>query len=129
MILQWASAGSTEQNTAAAIRETAAAVRAELGAAAPDLIVAFVSAHQRERFSDIAALVRREFRSGLLIGCSAGGVIGGRQPGDNALFLGDETLAPGMVDVALSGNVRVDTSRTGLRLRQPVEFDTIVSGD
>ena len=191
--MQWASAGSTEQNTAAAIRETAAAVRAELGAAAPDLIVAFVSAHHRERFSDIAALVRREFRSGLLIGCSAGGVIGGgkeieqrpgvsltlaalpqvtltpfhvagenaaawqqrvalapaaepqfllladpftfnpepflrdldrvypasrkigglasggRQPGENALFLGDETLAAGMVGVALSGNVRVDT--------------------
>jgi small ligand-binding sensory domain FIST len=191
--MQWASAGSTEQNTAAAIRETAAAVRAELGAAAPDLIVAFVSAHHRERFSDIAALVRREFRSGLLIGCSAGGVIGGgkeieqrpgvsvtvaalpqvtltpfhvagenvaawqqrvalapavepqfllladpftfdpepflrdldrvypasrkigglasggRQPGENALFLGDETLAAGTVGVALSGNVRVDT--------------------
>lgn len=191
--MQWASAGSTEQNTAAAIRETAAAVRAELGAAAPDLIVAFVSAHHRERFSDIAALVRSEFRSGLLIGCSAGGVIGGgkeieqrpgvsltvaalpqvtltpfhvagenvaawqqrvalapaaepqfllladpftfdpepflrdldrvypasrkigglasggRQPGENALFLGDEMLAAGMVSVALSGNVRVDT--------------------
>jgi small ligand-binding sensory domain FIST len=191
--MQWASAGSTQEDTAAAIRETAAAVRAELGAAAPDLIVAFVSPHHRERFSDIPALVRREFRSGLLIGCSAGGVIGGgkeieqqpgvsltlaalpqvtlmpfhvaeedvaawqqrfalapaadpqfllladpftfnpesflsdldraypasrkigglasggRQAGENALFLGDETLGAGMVGVALSGNVRVDT--------------------
>ena len=69
--MQWASAGSTEQSTAAAIRETAAAVRAELGATAPDLIVAFVSAQHRERFSDIPALLRREFGSGLLIGCSA----------------------------------------------------------
>jgi small ligand-binding sensory domain FIST len=191
--MQWASAGSTEQHTAAAIRETAAAVRAELGAAAPDLIVAFVSAQHRERFSDVPALLRREFRSGLLIGCSAGGVIGGgkeieqrpgvsvtaaalpqvtltpfhladenvavwqqrvalapaadpqfllladpftfnpepflhhldrvypasrkigglasggRQAGENALFLGEKTLAAGMVGVALSGNVRVDT--------------------
>ncbi len=191
--MQWASAGSTEQDTAAAIREAAAAVRAEVGAAAPDLIVAFVSEHHRERFTEIPVLVRRELRAGLLIGCSAGGVIGGgkeieqragvcltvaalpqvtltpfhlvgenvaawqqrvalapaaepqfllladpftfnpepflkhldgvypasrkigglasggRQPGENALFLGDETLGAGMVGVALSGNVRVDT--------------------
>jgi small ligand-binding sensory domain FIST len=191
--MQWASAGSTEPSTAAAIRETAAAVRAELGATTPDLIVAFVSAEHRDHFGDIPAALRREFRSGLLIGCSAGGVIGGgkeieqrpgvsltaaalpqvtltpfhladedvaawpqrialapatdpqfllladpftfnpepflkeldrvypasrkigglasggRQPGDNALFLGDETLAAGMVGVALSGDVQVDT--------------------
>jgi small ligand-binding sensory domain FIST len=191
--MQWASAGSTEERTAAAIREAAAAVRAELGAAPPDLVVAFVSGHHRDRLREIPMLVRREFRSGLLIGCSAGGVIGGgkeieqrpgisltaaalpqvtltpfhvaeediaawqqrlalapamepqfllladpftfnpepflsdldrvypasakigglasggRQPGENALFLSDETFGAGMVGVALSGNVQVDT--------------------
>jgi small ligand-binding sensory domain FIST len=191
--MQWASAASTEPKTAAAIGEVAAVVRAELGATAPDLLVAFLSAHHRECFSEIPALVRREFGSGLLIGCSAGGVIGGgkeieqrpglsltvaalpgvnlapfhitpenvaewqrriapspaadrhfllladpftfnpepflrdldrvypagrkiggiasggRQPGENALFLGSETLGAGLVGVALSGDVEVDT--------------------
>jgi small ligand-binding sensory domain FIST len=191
--MQWASAASTEPNTAAAIGEVAAVVRAELGATAPDLLVAFLSGHHRERFGEIPALVRREFSSGLLVGCSAGGVIGGgkeieqrpglsltvaalpqvnlgpfhltaenvaewqrriapapaadrhfllladpftfspepflrdldrvypagskigglasggRQPGENALFLGHETLGAGIVGVALCGDIEVDT--------------------
>ncbi|MGD0950613.1 MAG: FIST N-terminal domain-containing protein [Candidatus Binatia bacterium] len=191
--MQWASAASTEPKTAAAIGEVAAVIRAELGATAPDLMVAFLSAHHRERFGEIPALVRREFGSGLLVGCSAGGVIGGgkeieqrpglsltvaalpqvnlspfyltadnvaewqqriapepaadrhfllladpftfnpepflsdldrvypagrkigglasggRQPGENALFLGPETLGGGMAGVALSGDIQVDT--------------------
>jgi small ligand-binding sensory domain FIST len=191
--MQWGSAASTGQDTAVAIAEAAAAVRANLGVTAPDLIVAFVSAHHRERFGDIPALVRRELASGLLIGCSAGGVIGGakeierrpgvsltvaalpdvtltpfhlntddpsewqlhivpapgtqphfllladpfsfnpepflkgldraypagrkigglasggRSAGENALFLGDETRRAGLIGVAMSGNIQVDT--------------------
>jgi small ligand-binding sensory domain FIST len=191
--MQWASAASTEPKAAAAIGEVAAAVRAELDAAAPDLVVVFLSAHHREGFGGIPALVRREFGSGLLIGCSAGGVIGGgkeieqqaglsvtaatlpyvnlapfhltpenavewqrriapapapdrhfllladpftfdpepflrdldrvypagrkigglasggHEAGENALFLGSETLGAGLVGVALSGNIQVDT--------------------
>ena len=168
-------------------------VRAELGAAAPDLILVFLSGHHRAQFKEIPALVQRKFGSGLLIGCSAGGVIGGgkeieqqpgvsltvavlphvtltpfhlaaddvsdwqqhlalpsesaphfllladpftfdsevfvkeldrfypagckigglascgRQPGENALFLGHESWGAGMVGVALSGNIEVDT--------------------
>src|SRR5512143_1382738 len=74
--MQWASAGSTRNNTVSAIGEAAAALRAELGAA-PDLILTFLSGHHRKRFREIPALVQREFGTGLLIGCSAGGVIGG----------------------------------------------------
>jgi len=191
--MQWASAGSTQNDTAAAIGEVAAVVRAQLGVAAPDLILAFLSGHHRERFREIPALVQREFSTGLLVGCSAGGVIGGgkeieqqagvsvtvavlpqvtltpfhltaddvsewqqrvtlasetqphfllladpftfdsevfvkeldrvypagckigglascgRQPGENALFLGHESWGAGMVGVALSGNIEVDT--------------------
>jgi len=191
--MHWASAGSKRSDTAAAIGEVAAAVRSELGAAPPDLIIVFLSAHHRERFGEIPALVQREFSSGLLIGCSAGGVIGGgkeieqqagvsvtaavlpqvlltpfhlttddvadwksqialgsetqphfllladpftfnsegflqvldsaypgarkigglascaRQPGENALFLGRDTHGAGLVGVALSGNIEVDT--------------------
>ncbi len=190
--MQWASAVSTEQDTATAIRAAAAAVQSELRAA-PDLIIIFASTHHREHYRDVPALVRREFGSGLIIGCSAGGVIGGgkeveqrpgisvtaatlpdvkltpfhftgdnlaawqqhltlapslephflllaepftcdpepflkdldrvyptarkigglasggRESGQNALFLGDETLGAGIIGVSLSGNVSVDT--------------------
>jgi len=34
---------------------------------------------------------------------------GGRQPGENALFLNQEQISEGMVGVALHGNVRIDT--------------------
>ncbi len=191
--MRWASAASMERDTTAAITEVAAAVRANLGGTAPDLIVAFVSAHHCEHFGDIPALVRRELASGLLIGCSAGGVIGGakeieqrpgvsltvaalpdvslalfhldtddlsewqrhitpaagtqphfllladpfsfnpepflqaldhaypagrkigglasggRHAGENALFLGEETRRTGLIGVAMSGNIQVDT--------------------
>lgn len=191
--MQWASAGSTQGDTGTAIREAAAAVRTELGTAAPDLILAFLSGEHRARFGDIPALAQREFPSALLAGCSAGGVIGGgkeieqqpgvsltaavlprvhltpfqlaaddvsgwrqriappsdtqphfllladpftfdmeaflpeldraypaartigglascgRQAGENALFLGRATRADGLVGVALSGNIHVDT--------------------
>ncbi len=190
--MQWASAVSTEQDTATAISAAAAAVRSELHAA-PDLIVAFASAHHRDRYNEVSALARRELGSGLLIGCSAGGVIGGgkeveqqpglsltaaalpdvvvtpfhlgddnfsawqqylalaataephflllaepftcdpepflrhldrvypasskigglasggRESGQNALFLGEQTLDAGLVGISLSGNVQLDT--------------------
>ncbi len=75
--MRWASAASTQTDTPAAIAEAAAAVHAQLGTLAPDLLTLFVSAHHRQRFSDVPELVRRAFPSGLLVGCSAGGVIGG----------------------------------------------------
>ncbi len=39
-----------------------------------------------------------------------GGIVsGGTQPGENVLYLGDETLHTGLVGVALSGNIVLDT--------------------
>jgi small ligand-binding sensory domain FIST len=86
MTMQWASTFSVEQRLETAVRETSAGLRAQLGTVAPDLIAVFVSEHHREEFGRVPALVSTQFPSALLLGCSAGGVIGGgkeieQQPG------------------------------------------------
>jgi len=43
----------------------------------PDLLVAFVSPHFADQYDRLPALVRSAAGAGLLLGCSAGGVIGG----------------------------------------------------
>ncbi len=60
-----------------AVLETATRVRTELGDRAPDLAVVFVSPHHRERYDAVPALVRAALAPRALLGCSAGGVIGG----------------------------------------------------
>jgi len=49
----------------------------ELGETTADLVIAFVSAHHQEQFERVPGLVRAAMGGGLLIGCSAAGVIGG----------------------------------------------------
>ena len=61
-------------------------MRARLDSAAPDLVVAFVSAHHESEYRLLPSLVRDALGDGHLLGCSAGGVIGGgreleEQPG------------------------------------------------
>lgn len=58
---------------------------------------------------DIETLLRgldAAYPDGTIIG---GVASGGRQAGSNALFLGDECFASGLVGLALSGNVAIDT--------------------
>lgn len=198
--MKWASAASDEANLERALRRVVSVVRAGLEGCRPDLLVAFVSVHHAAQFERVPRLLAEELPGALLLGCSAGGVIGGgreieqrpgvslsaaflpgvaitplrldnealpsphaepvawqrllavapasgphfvllpdpftfdveslirgldraypgnttvggiasggRQPGANALFLGDRTHRAGLVGVALSGNVAVDT--------------------
>ena len=84
--MKWASTVSVEPQLEAAVREAGAAIRAQLGNATPDLVVTFVSEQHRAHFERVPQLIATELRGGLLIGCSAGGVIGGgreieQQPG------------------------------------------------
>ena len=74
--MRWGSAASTAPTLAAAVDEAAGSVRAALDGVAPDLVVAFVSPHHAETFDELPGLVRAALGSGLLLGCSAGGVIG-----------------------------------------------------
>src|SRR5690606_4713016 len=75
--MKWASAASDRAELAAAIEEAAAAVRRQLGECPADLIIAFVSIHHAGAYGEVPARLRDALGDGLLLGCSAGGVIGG----------------------------------------------------
>jgi small ligand-binding sensory domain FIST len=75
--MNWVSTVSTESLLEAAVRDAAAALRTQLGGLEPNLIVVFVSAHHYAAFEQLPRFVTAHFAAGLLIGCSAGGVIGG----------------------------------------------------
>jgi small ligand-binding sensory domain FIST len=75
--MKWASSASDRGNLADAIARTTADVRSALAGAAPDLVVVFVSPHHAAELARVPELVATELGGGHLIGCSAGGVIGG----------------------------------------------------
>jgi small ligand-binding sensory domain FIST len=74
--MRWASSVSLEEDLDSAVEETAVAVQAGLAGERPDLVVVFVSPHYGTAYERIPALVRGALGGGLVIGCSAGGVIG-----------------------------------------------------
>jgi small ligand-binding sensory domain FIST len=75
--MKWASGGSDDASAAAAIQAATEQVRAQLEGETPDLIVAFVSTHHAASFDRVPTMVAESLGAGLLLGCSAGGVIGG----------------------------------------------------
>ena len=84
--MRWTSTVSDEPVIERAVRAAAAALRAQLADVQPDLLIGFASAHHAAQFDRIPALMAAAFESALLVGCSAGGVIGGgheveRRPG------------------------------------------------
>lgn len=99
--MRWTSAVSTATPLDAALREVAAVVARALAGATPDLAVVFVSEQHQHEYERAPALVRTLLGPRVVIGCSAGGVIGGgreieRQPGVSltAAVLPDVTLTP-----------------------------------
>ena len=75
--MRWASAGSTAPSFEAAVREVAGALGDQLDGVQPDLAIAFVSPHHAEGYGRLPALLAETLPPTHLIGCSAGGVIGG----------------------------------------------------
>lgn len=75
--MRWSSAASTAPRLDAAVREATDAVRAGLDGATPDLAVAFVSPHHAGAWEGLPGLVAETLDASVLVGCSAGGVIGG----------------------------------------------------
>ena len=73
----WASATGAGARLEDAIESASDALERELGPARPDLVLAFVSSHFSDEFHRVPAAVRNAVGGGLLLGCSAGGVIGG----------------------------------------------------
>jgi small ligand-binding sensory domain FIST len=99
--MKWASAAADDASLESAIRRAAVDVRTQLGGCAADLVVAFVSSHHAAAFERVPAVIAAELGGGMLIGCSAGGVIGGgreieQRPGVSisAAYLPGVTIRP-----------------------------------
>lgn len=75
--VKWAATISEGDRLDVVVGVAVDAVMRSLDGACPDLLVAFVSSHFAEEYDRVPALVRGATGGGLLLGCSAGGVIGG----------------------------------------------------
>src|SRR5262245_54813451 len=74
--MKWASSASKKPVLGHAAEEVLARVRGDLPDAL-DLAVVFVSPHHFAHYDELSATLRARLRPRVLIGCSAGGVIGG----------------------------------------------------
>lgn len=99
--MRWASSLSRRAITAAAFREAAEALAPELQGAAPDLLLAFLSPEHVGGSLQLAALAEELFPGALLVGCSAGGVIGGAREAEAGPAL--SLTAAALPGAALSG--------------------------
>ena len=77
MSMKWASVVSEEERLEDAITEAVASVRSSLDGSAPDLALVFVSEHHQEGYHELAEQLGGALEASVLLGCSAGGVIGG----------------------------------------------------
>jgi small ligand-binding sensory domain FIST len=75
-MMKWSSAVSEQNTLDAAIDECLERVESEIDDQNPDLIVTFVSSHHESTFDDVIPKLRERLGPGMVVGCSAGGVIG-----------------------------------------------------
>jgi len=75
--MRWASAVSRAAEVSTAVREAAAPIAETLGRERPDVVLAFVSAEHAGGYDRVPSLVAEQLRPRVLVGCSAGGVVGG----------------------------------------------------
>ena len=75
--MQWASAVSDAPALEQAVTDAAQAVARTLGTATADLLIVFVSPHHAAHYRELPRLLRAALPHQVLLGCSAGGVIGG----------------------------------------------------
>jgi small ligand-binding sensory domain FIST len=95
--MRWTSALSLAPQLERAVGEVLDQARAGLGGAAPDLALLFAGAQHAAEYERVPALVADRLGGGLLVGCSAGGVIGGeREIEDRAALALVAALLPGI---------------------------------
>jgi small ligand-binding sensory domain FIST len=128
--MQWSSAVSPASQLDEAIAETSSRVRRELGDVAPDLAVVFASPHHASHYEAVPELVRAALEPRTLVGCSAGGVIGGgheieEAPGFSltAARLPDVSIRPFHVDEPVPPDLPGDPPPQLLLFPEPFSFD------
>ena len=75
--MKWVSAVSVQATVEGCVEEAVESVRKQLDGLEAHLIVVFVSPHFKEKYPLIPLIIRERIASGVLIGCSGGGIIGG----------------------------------------------------
>jgi small ligand-binding sensory domain FIST len=105
--MRWTSTVSRKANLVEAVAEAGGTVAAGLEGEVPDLVVAFVSSEHAQHYAEVPRLVRQHLPGGLLVGCSAGGVIGGGHEVEDA---------PGF---SLTAATLPDVQLTTLRVTDP----------
>jgi small ligand-binding sensory domain FIST len=75
--MHWSSAVSTKSQLEDAVLEAGSTVRTEMQQREIDLLLVFISHHFSRQYGDLPRLLRRHLPHRHLLGCSAGGVIGG----------------------------------------------------
>ena len=95
--MKWASAASDDASLEQAIDACVSSITSELGTDAPDLAIVFASSHHAEQYDQLVQLMQQKLRAKHLIGCSAGGIIGGgREIEQRPGFSLTCTLLPGV---------------------------------
>lgn len=74
--MKWAGGLSRQRELAAAVDEALASLRAGLGKSRPRLVLAFAAGYDSRDVERLPTLLHSWLDDGLLIGCSAGGVVG-----------------------------------------------------
>ena len=85
--LQFATALSRKTDTEAATRDLADTILMQIGTAPIDLAFVFFSAHHAAKASMISAMLQRELRAKVCLGCSGEGVIAGSEEIETAAAL------------------------------------------
>jgi small ligand-binding sensory domain FIST len=75
--MRWVSVVSDRPELADSLAEATAAIARQLGPGSPDLLVVFVSQEHLFHYGQVVPTLQKSLAPGTLIGCSAGGVIGG----------------------------------------------------
>ena len=75
--MRWSSVLSTQVDPAVAIGVTVEAIRDQLGQAEADLLLVFASGHSDEAWETFLPALRYAYPNATILGCTAGGVIGG----------------------------------------------------
>lgn len=82
--MKWATAVSRSTDLDEAVAGCAEELREELGQEPVSLVLVFVTPHYAERYREVPSLVLSYFGTDALLGCSAGGVIGGGEEVEGA---------------------------------------------
>jgi small ligand-binding sensory domain FIST len=136
--MKWSGSLSQASSLRDAVIECADAIRQDMDGLDPDLVVVFVSPHHEASYDDLPLLVRQEFGTGMLLGCSGTGIIGdGREIEDRpavsitAAHLPDVNLLPFHLDAGdlPDADAAPDSWEIPLNTRRDREPDFLLLSD